>query len=231
MTQARRTAMAHAQSTSPVLLTGFDPFGDETINPSWEAARALHGARIAGHRVIARQLPTSFARAPRVLRAALRELNPVSVICVGQAGGRAQISLERVAINVCAARIPDNDGAQPHEQPVIAGGPDAHFSCLPLQACLSALHAAAIPAEISNSAGTYVCNQVMYVLLHALRARRAIHAGFVHIPFVPAQVLERRGTSSMALEHSVAALRVIVAATLDPSSAAPRGMHAPRREH
>ena len=215
---------------SRVLLTGFDAFGDESINPSWEAASALHGARIAGHRVITRQLPTSFARAPRVLRAALRELDPAAVICVGQAGGRAQISLERVAINVCDARIADNDGAWPREQPVIADGPDAYFSRLPLQACLSALHAAAIPAEISNSAGTYVCNQVMYVLLHALRARRAMHAGFVHIPFVPAQVLERRGTPSLALEHSVAALRVIVAATLDPS-VAPRSTHAPRRKH
>ncbi len=215
---------------SRVLLTGFDAFGDESINPSWEAASALHGTRIAGHRVIARQLPTSFARAPRVLRAALRELDPAAVICVGQAGGRAQISLERVAINVCDARIADNDGAWPREQPVIAGGPDAYFSRLPLQACLSTLHAAAIPAEISNSAGTYVCNQVMYVLLHALRARRAMHAGFVHIPFVPAQVLEHRGTPSMALEHSVTALRVIVAATLD-SSAAPRGTHAPGGAH
>ena len=215
---------------SRVLLTGFDAFGGESINPSWEAVSALHSTRIAGHRVIARQLPTSFARAPRALRAALRELDPAVVICVGQAGGRAQISLERVAINVCDARIADNDGAWPREQTVTAGGPDAYFSRLPLRACLSALHAAAIPAEISNSAGTYVCNQVMYVLLHALRARRTVQAGFVHIPFVPAQVLERRGTSSMALEHSVAALHAIVATTLDPSTA-PRSTHATGREY
>ena len=213
-----------------VLLTGFDAFAGESVNPSWEAVRALQGARIAGHRVVTRQLPTSFTRAPRVLRAALRELDPVAVICVGQAGGRAQISMERVAINVCDARIADNDGSLPREQPVIANGPDAYFSRLPLQACLSALRAAAIPAEISNSAGTYVCNQVMYVLLHALRARRAMPAGFMHIPYVPSQVLERHGISSMALEHDVAALRLIVAATLNPSGA-PRSTHVSGREH
>lgn len=213
-----------------VLLTGFDAFGGEHINPSSESVRTLHGARLQGHRLIARQLPTSFARAPVVLRDALRELQPRVVICVGQAGGRAQISLERVAINVCDARIVDNDGAQPHDMPVIARGPAAYFSRLPLDACLAALHGADIPGEISNSAGTFVCNQVMYVLLHALRRQPEARAGFVHIPFIPAQVLERRSAPSMALEQIAAALRLIVAATLDPS-AVPRGTRARAGAH
>jgi pyroglutamyl-peptidase len=213
-----------------VLLTGFDAFGGEHINPSWESVRTLHGARLQGHRLVVRQLPTSFARAPVVLRDALRELQPHVVICVGQAGGRAQISLERVAINVCDARIVDNDGARPHAMPILERGPAAYFSRLPLDACHAALHGADIPSEISNSAGTFVCNQVMYVLLHELRRQPEVRAGFVHIPFVPAQVLQRRGTPSMALEQVVAALRAIMAATLDPS-VAPRDTPASGREH
>ena len=201
----------------PVLLTGFDPFAGEAVNPSWEAVRSLDGSRIGGHRIVACQLPTSFGRAPRALRNALRELQPAGVVCVGQAGGRTHISLERVAINVCDARITDNDGAQPRNEPVASGGPDAYFTRLPLPACLASLHLAGIPAEISNTAGTYVCNQVMYALLHALRARRKVPAGFVHIPYLPSQAVAHRGAPSMSPDLVRSALRILVSVMLNPS--------------
>ncbi|HWU75676.1 MAG TPA: pyroglutamyl-peptidase I [Rhodanobacter sp.] len=181
-----------------ILLTGFDPFGGETINPSWEAVRALHGQRIGGHLVVARQLPTEFAASLRQLKAAMRELQPAIVLGVGQAGGRTRLSLERVAINLQDARIPDNAGAQPIDEPVVADGPAAYFSTLPIKSMLVALHDAGIPAEISHSAGTYVCNHIAYAMLHLAAARRGVRAGFIHIPYLPAQAARRRDAPSMA---------------------------------
>ncbi len=181
-----------------ILLTGFDPFGGESINPSWEAVRALHGKRIGGHLVVARQLPTEFAASLRLLKAAERDVRPAILLGVGQAGGRQQLSLERVAINVQDARIPDNAGAQPIDEPVIAGGPAAYFSTLPIKAMLAALHAAGLPAEISQSAGTYVCNHIAYAMLHLASKRRGVRAGFIHIPYLPAQAARLRGAASMA---------------------------------
>ena len=119
-------------TTRTVLLTGFQPFGGEQVNPSWQAVSALHGLRIAGHRVVARELPVAFGTSLKTMRTALKETQPSLVICVGQAGGRAQLSLERVAINVDDARIPDNRGQQPIDVPVIADGPAAYFSTLSL---------------------------------------------------------------------------------------------------
>ena len=181
-----------------ILLTGFDPFDGETVNPSWEAVRALHGRRVGGHLVVARQLPTEFARSLRLLRTALRELKPALVLGVGQAGGRAQLSLERVAINLQDARVPDNAGMQPIDEPVIAGGPAAYFSTLPLKAMLAALHDAGLPAGISHSAGTYVCNHIAYAMLHLAAKQRGMRAGFIHIPYLPAQAARLRGEPSMA---------------------------------
>jgi pyroglutamyl-peptidase len=191
-----------------ILLTGFDPFGGETINPSWEAARALHGRRIGGHRVVARQIPTEFAASLRLLKAALRETAPAIVLGVGQAGGRAQLSLERVAINLQDARIPDNAGAQPIDEPVIAGAPAAYFSTLPLKAMLAALHDAGVPATISHTAGTYVCNHLAYAMLHWTARKRGVRAGFIHIPWLPVQAASRHCASSMALEEMVGGLEI-----------------------
>lgn len=181
-----------------ILLTGFDAFDGETVNPSWEAVRALHGRRVGGHLVVARQLPTEFAASLRQLKAAMRELKPAIVLGVGQAGGRAQLSLERVAINLQDARIPDNAGTQPIDEPVITGGPAAYFSTLPLKVMLAALQAADLPAEISHSAGTYVCNHIAYAMLHLAAKRRGVRAGFIHIPYLPAQAARLRGAASMA---------------------------------
>jgi len=201
-----------------VLLTGFDPFGGESLNPSWLAAEALHGETIAGRRIVAVQLPTSFARGPRTLRAAIRRHAPELIVCVGQAGGRAQISLERVAINVDDARIADNDGAQPVDTPIVRGGPAAYFSTLPIKTMFAALHEADIPAEISQTAGAFVCNRVFYALMHALaedaNLRVGIRGGFVHIPYLPEQAAARPGAPSLSLGIVVAGLRIMIETAL-----------------
>lgn len=203
--------MAQRQSRS-VLLTGFDPFGGDTINPSWEAVSRLQGETIAGRSMLAEQLPTTFAAAPRALRAALRRHTPELVLCVGQAGGRAALSLERVAINVNDARIPDNAGAQPVDTPVVTRGPAAYFTTLPIKAMRAELRAAAIPAEISQTAGTFVCNQVFYVLMRALARMPAPRprGGFVHVPWLPEQTVDRPEAPSMPLADMVTGLRIAV---------------------
>ncbi|MBD9468285.1 pyroglutamyl-peptidase I [Pseudoxanthomonas sp. PXM01] len=201
-------------TTRTILLTGFQPFGGEQVNPSWQAVSALQGARIAGHRVVARELPVAFGASLKVLRAALKETQPARVICVGQAGGRAQLSLERVAINVDDARIPDNTGQQPIDVPVIADGPTAYFSTLPIKAMRQALNAAGFPTEISQTAGTYVCNHVFYGLMHALRRQPKVRAGFIHIPYSPAQASMYPGAPSLAVDTVTEALRLAVQVSL-----------------
>jgi pyroglutamyl-peptidase len=204
-----------AKPARDVLLTGFDAFGGERVNPSWRAVRALDGERIAGHVVRTARLRCDFAAAPGQLARAIAKHDPVLVLCVGQAGGRAAVSLERVAINVVDARIPDNAGAQPVDEPVVAGAPAAHFSSLPLKAMLAALRDAGIPAEVSSSAGTFVCNAVFFHLAEALAARAgAVRGGFVHIPYLPQQAARHGAAPSMALETMVAALRLCVKVAL-----------------
>jgi pyroglutamyl-peptidase len=196
-----------------VLLTGFDPFGGETINPSWEAVRSLDGEIIAAHRIVAVQLPTVFGDSLALLRKTLRRVAPVLVLCVGQAGGRAALGLERIAINVDDARIPDNAGKQPIDRAVVRTGPDGYFSTLPIKAMREALLRAGIPAEISQTAGTFVCNHVFYGLMHAL-AQSTVRGGFMHIPFLPEQAARHPGAPSMALAEIVRGLRVGVEAAL-----------------
>jgi pyroglutamyl-peptidase len=165
-----------------ILLTGFAPFDGDADNPSWQAVARLHGRQVAGHRIVARELPTEFDASLRVLRKAIRETRPKLVVCVGLAGGRRCISLERIAINIDDARIPDNAGARPIDVPVVPDAPAAYFSTLPLKAMLVALRDAGIAAEVSQTAGTFVCNHVFYGLMHALRRRPALRAGFIHVP-------------------------------------------------
>lgn len=197
------------QRESTVLLTGFAPFGGETLNPSWQAVHALGGTTIAGYRVAALELPTEFDASLPALWRAVREHEPRVAIAVGLAGGREGISLERVALNLIDARIPDNAGAQPVDVPVLRGGAAAFFSTLPIKAALLELQRAGIPAHISQTAGTYVCNQVFYALMHALRRRRNTRAGFVHIPWSPQQAAAH-GQYGMPLEQVVRALEIIV---------------------
>ncbi|MCD0494011.1 pyroglutamyl-peptidase I [Chromobacterium violaceum] len=193
-----------------VLLTGFEPFGGETVNPSWEAARKLDGETIAGARVHARLLPCEFGAALDELYRQLDALRPDVAIAVGQAGGRPDIAVERVAINVDDARFPDNAGRQPIDEPVVANGPAAYFSTLPIKAIVAGLRERGLPATVSQSAGTFVCNHVMYGLLH----RGCPRAGFIHLPFLPEQAIRHPGAFSLQLDDCVAALRLAVELSL-----------------
>jgi len=206
------------RSAAPIILiTGFEPFGGETLNPSWEAVRVLQGARISSHRVETCCLPVVFGEALACLGKAIAETKPALVICVGQAGGRGQISLERVAINVDDARIPDNAGQCPVDAAVVVGGPAGYFSTLPIKRLLMELQRAGIPAEISQSAGTYVCNHVFYGLMHRLKKNRGVRGGFVHIPYSPEQAAKHPGAPSLPVETVITALRIIVRVALKNS--------------
>ena len=187
-----------------ILITGFEPFGGETINPSQAIAQNLHGTEIGGHEVVGVLLPCVFGAANRELSRQLRAIRPSLVVCLGQAGGRAAITPERVAINVDDARIPDNAGAQPVDRPVVQGGPAAYFATLPLKAIVAGLRADGVPAEVSQTAGTFVCNHVFYGLMHALRRRPGVRGGFIHVPFLPEQA--KKGQASLALDTMVAAI-------------------------
>ena len=196
-----------------VLVTGFEPFGGEHINPSWELARALNGEAIGGARVVAVQLPCVFGEALRRLNEALARVKPVAVLAIGQAGGRCDLSLERVAINVDDARIPDNAGAQPVDEPVIASGPAAFFSTLPIKAIVTALREAGYPASVSQTAGTFVCNHLFYGLQHRLDGQH-VRSGFMHIPYLPEQAARHAGAPSLPLSTLIDATRLVLQVAL-----------------
>lgn len=174
-----------------ILLTGFEPFGGESVNPSWQVAQALHGETLAGARVQSLCLPCTFGDALDTLGAALAQQRPGIVLALGQAGGRSDFSVERIAINVDDARIPCNAGRRPIDEPVVPGAPAAYFATLPIKAIVAALRDAGLPASVSQIAGTYVCNHVFYGLMHALRRRRGVRAGFMHLPLLTEQVAAR----------------------------------------
>lgn len=192
-----------------VLLTGFEPFDQDTINPSWEAVRRLDGTDLCdGVRIIARQLPCAFVTSGTRLNELLAEHSPQMVIATGLASGRSELSIERVAINLNDARIPDNLAYQPIDTAVEAGGPAAYFSTLPIKAMVKALREAGIPAAVSQTAGTFVCNKVFYSLQHAL-AGSGVRSGFIHVPYLPEQVARSApGQPSLALETLVEGLRI-----------------------
>ncbi|WP_298253135.1 pyroglutamyl-peptidase I [uncultured Arthrobacter sp.] len=196
-----------------ILLTGFEPFGGEATNPSWLAARqASELLRAQGHEAVATEIPCVFGAGLDVLDAALAEHRPDTVLCVGQAGGRDRISLERVAINVDDARIPDNAGRQPIDDPVVDGGPAAYFSTLPIKACAQALHALDIPAEVSQTAGTYVCNHLFYGLMHRLADRPEVRGGFIHVPYSLEQG-RANGQPGLSIDAMAAGLVAIATTT------------------
>lgn len=201
-----------------ILVTGFDPFAGEPLNPSWEVARRLPG-RVAGADVVAVRLPTSFRGSTAALRAAVLAHEPDVVVSIGQAGGRAAVTPERVAINVDDARIPDNDGAQPVDEPIAPDGPAAYFSTLPVKAMVAAITDAGVPAAVSSSAGTFVCNHVFYAARHLVeRELPGTTAGFVHVPYLPSQVLDKPGTPALSLDDMVTALAAGLAAIVERRS-------------
>lgn len=206
------TSAARSAALPCLLITGFNAFGGGAVNSSEQAVRALHGRRVAGHRVVAACLPTAFGDALTLLRTLLQTHRPALVVCVGQAGGRAALSLERVAINVDDARIPDNAGAQPIDVPVVPGAPAAYFSTLPIKAMQGAVQAAGVAAEVSQTAGTFVCNHVFFGLMHLLATQRGFHpmrGGFIHVPWLPGQ-----GTPAMPLVDMVRGLRAALKCAL-----------------
>jgi len=197
-----------------VLVTGFEPFGGETVNPSWEVVSQLEGSIIDRCRVVTRQLPCVFGESLSVLNAAIDELNPAVVIAVGQAGGRVDVTVERVAINVDDARIPDNRGQQPIDVAIVPGGPAAWFTRLPIKATVAAMRERGIPASVSQTAGTFVCNHVMYGLLHKISENAEVKGGFIHIPYLPEQAAAHAGAPSMAAQTVKAALEIAIEVAL-----------------
>jgi len=193
-----------------VLLTGFEPFDGQAVNASWLTVDAVLGVW-DGHPIEAVVLPVSFARAPDVLRGALDRRCPDLVVCLGETGELAEVAIERVAVNRARARIPDNDGAQPVDEPLVPGGPDTYLSTLPLHACLSAASSAGVPVRISESAGTFVCNAVFYAAARALSGT-GIPYGFVHVPRVQGQVAE--GALSLPTASSARAVTATLRAAL-----------------
>jgi pyroglutamyl-peptidase len=204
--------------TPTVLLTGFEPFGGDDVNPSWEAVTALEAAAPPGVRLVTARLPMDYARIDHALVAALDRHRPDVLIATGQAA-RAEMSVERVAINIDDARIPDNAGARPIDMPVAPGGPVGYFATLPIKAMVAAMRAAGVPAQVSQTAGTFGCNHVFYLARHlAETAHPGLRAGFIHVPCLPAQAAQRPGTPSMALATIVAGLRAAVEAVRDTVS-------------
>ncbi|GAA2274231.1 pyrrolidone-carboxylate peptidase [Streptomyces ruber] len=174
-----------------VLITGFAPFGGESVNPSWQAASLVAAEPPAGLTVTAAELPCVFGESVEALRDAIRASEPDLVLSLGQAGGRPGVTVERVGINVDDARIPDNAGNQPIDEPVVPGGPAAYFSTLPVKACVAAMREAGVPAAVSNTAGTFVCNHIAYALGHLIATEFPhLRGGFVHVPWAPGQVTD-----------------------------------------
>lgn len=195
-----------------ILLTGFEPFGGEQINPSWEAMDALP-LILADMHIAKLRLPVSFRRAPLMAIEAIHREEPDAVICLGQAGGRACVSIERIAVNLANAKNPDADGFKPVNRPIIAGGPDSLRSTLPTERLAEAVKNCGIPCELSDSAGRYVCNTLLYSLLHHFPA---LPIGFIHLPFLPEQAaIKGSATPSMSINDMTAAIRAIIAACKD----------------
>ena len=194
-----------------VMVTGFDPFGGDEINPSWEAVRALP-ERVGTVEIIKCEIPTAFEGATREIRKKLDEIRPDALICVGLYGGSPSIRVERVAVNLQDARIPDNAGAQPRDRSIAPGGPAAYFATLPTRKMVERLTFAGIPAVLSYSAGTFVCNTLLYSALdHIARQDLHIPCGFLHVPYSPKLAAELGGSApSMETETVVRALTIAI---------------------
>ena len=198
-----------------ILVTGFDPFGGEKVNPALEAVKSLpsviHGAEIRWV-----EIPTVFYQSAEVLEAEIVRYQPDVVLCIGQAGGRAGLTPERVAINQDDARIPDNQGNQPIDTPIRLDGEAAYFSTLPIKAMVQAIKEVGLPATVSNTAGTFVCNHLMYQALY-LADKKFSHmrAGFMHIPYMTEQVVNKPNTASMCLRDIVRGIEAAIGAIVD----------------
>lgn len=198
-----------------VLVTGFDPFGGESINPAWEAVKVIKD-EIAGAEVVKMQIPTVVGKSIAKIHDKLVEINPDIVIAVGQAGGRFGVTPERVAINVTDARIPDNEGNQPIDEVIFEDGDAAYFSNLPVKAMVQAIKDAGYPSVLSNTAGTYICNHVMYGILYYIQKEFPnARGGFIHVPYATSQVVNKPNTASMSLADITASLEAAIKAAVE----------------
>ena len=188
-----------------LLITGFDPFDGATVNPSWEAVKLLPDT-VGDYELYKLQIPTVFGLAPRTVLEKAAQIQPDVIISVGQAGTRPAVTPERIGINVRDARITDNAGISPKDEPIVPGGPDGLFSTLPIKAMITAIQEAGLPASVSNTAGTFVCNDVLYSLLHHY-AGSNVRCGFIHVPWLPEQ-----GQPSLPLESTAKALEIAIRA-------------------
>ena len=191
-----------------LIITGFDPFGGESVNPSWEAVSRLPDT-VGSYRLTKLQIPTIFGTAAQTILETAAGDAPDTILCVGQAGGRDAVTPERIAINMAGAAKPDNAGNLRWEQPVVPGGPDGIFATVPVRAMADAICAAGLPGKVSNTAGTFVCNDTLYRLLHHF-AGTSVRAGFIHVPFLPGQAKE--GVPAMPLEDTIRALLAAIEA-------------------
>lgn len=197
-----------------VLITGFDPFGGETINPAWEAVKGIRD-EIAGAEIVKMQIPTVVNKSIEKIHAKMKEIQPDAVISIGQAGGRFGVTPERVAINITDARIPDNEGNQPIDIPIFEDGDAAYFSNLPVKAMVQAIKDAGYPSVLSNTAGTYICNHVMYGILYYIQKEFPnARGGFIHVPYAVSQVVNKPGTPSMAIADITASLEAAIEAAV-----------------
>ena len=193
-----------------LLLTGFEPFGQEEVNSSWEAVAAMPDC-LGNVEVVKVRLPVTFKGAAVMLEQAIDEFRPDVVLCIGQGGGRFEVNIERVAINLADSTKPDNEGYCPEDAPVRIDTPDAYFCNLPVKRLVAAVREAGIPAVVSNSAGAYVCNSVFYTALHLAHNKYpGMKAGFIHIPYLPCQAVEKTKQPSMAKDTVVQALETII---------------------
>lgn len=210
-----------------ILVTGFEPFGGEKVNPAYEAVKLLPTS-IAGAQIIRLKIPTVFSRCAPAVEDEIRACRPDAVLCTGQAGGRACVTVERVAINLADARMPDNAGEQPVDEPVCPDGPAAYFATVPVKAIVQNIRVHGIPCQLSYSAGTYVCNYMMYALLHMAACRYPhIRAGFLHVPFADGQAVNRPGgTPSASLPVLAKALEYAVEAIVNNPEDIREGMGA-----
>jgi len=212
-----REPRAHAaakRADQVVLVTGFEPFGGEPSNPSWEVCEQLP-ALVAGMRVEKCLVPCEFRRSIEAVAKAIEQHRPSIVLCLGQAGGRAHLTVERVAINIDDASIPDNAGESPIDESIASQGPPAYFATLPVKAIVRGVRAAGIPAELSNTAGTYVCNHLMYGVLHFLAASGiSARAGFIHVPYAEGQVLDKPGIAAMSIASMARGVEAALAAAV-----------------
>lgn len=195
-----------------VLLTGFDPFGGDKVNPATEAVKRVSD-NVNGVEVVKIEVPTVFHKSIDVVAKTIEEVKPDAVLCIGQAGGRAELTPERVAINLDDARIADNEGNQPIDVKIFEDGEPAYFATLPIKAMVASMRNASIPASVSNTAGTFVCNHLMYGVLYTLAKKYpGVRGGFMHVPFIPEQVINRANTPSMALADIVKGIEAAITA-------------------